>query len=533
MAPTKLERRALSITVRNLFALVIMIQHDIMEQELASGSYLGSGQLISSYESKILYIVYFIFLSPALTVSASGVVDELNIKSDDLRKFFQKNNIVPYLHPKYKLFFCNTAPEIALTYQWSCTFRQLKVFLSPENVQRHNRNALDPNPSFWERLYLVSFLWVLLGPLELIPQNIDERTLFIDIMANDQNSIDIKQELSAAEQQYMWAKWHIIAATSSVLTRAWCLYEIAARRDAGRGSQLLVAGGEEGAGIGQLEIVMVGPWGLLKMVVIRALVFFSVPLQVGGAILRLIWGIDVSRFVVFDSAYITMKAIGTDYDFFSDMQSSVEEDKLLIWGRALEVFANPLSFNSAIMTATMRFGSNRLHLALLLWLEALLHLVGLAAQAVSGVLALAMAGGWALCHLCLRLCGQSDSLDDGDFPDFVRMMGMSRLGYKFFTVWWMSDIYYIKPILFAAILAAIAPPWAAAAAPALLLGVCCGSIWRPWAEERYEAGHGWGWEMSSVLALALAAPLAAPLAALTVLLSLAAGRDVLAGVGAV
>ena len=238
--------------------------------------------------------------------------DELNIKSEDIRKFFQQNKIVPHLHPKYRHFFSNTPPEIALTYQWSCTFRELRAFLSPANILRHNCNALDPNPSLWQRIYLMSFLWIPFGPLALIPQNIDERTLFIDIMVNDQNSIEIKGELEAAEQQYMWATWHIIAATSSVLTRAWCLFEIAARRGAGGRSQLVVVAGQEGAGIGQLEVVMVGPWGLLKMIIVRTLVFFSVPLQVGGAILRLVWGIDVSRGVVFDSAFTSMKAVGND-----------------------------------------------------------------------------------------------------------------------------------------------------------------------------------------------------------------------------
>ena len=94
----------------------------------------------------------------------------------------------------------------------------------------------------------------------------DERTTFIDIMANDQNSVEMRRELASVERQYEGARWHVIAATSSVLERAWCLYEIAVRRGAGGRSQLVVAGGEEGAGMAQLDVCTVGAWGLLKMI---------------------------------------------------------------------------------------------------------------------------------------------------------------------------------------------------------------------------------------------------------------------------
>ena len=173
---------------------------------------------------------------------------------------------MPHRHDKYKHYFSRTPPDIALTYEWKATFRELRAFLSPANIRRHNRTALDPNPSLWHRLYLMSFLWVFLGPLALIPEDVDERTMFIDIMANDQNSIDMRRELASAERQYEGARWHVIAATSSVLERAWCLYEIAVRRGAGGRSQLVVAGGEEGAGMAQLEVCTVGAWGLLKMI---------------------------------------------------------------------------------------------------------------------------------------------------------------------------------------------------------------------------------------------------------------------------
>ena len=229
------------------------------------------------------------------TPHRSGTGDDLNIKSEDLRKYFQKHKIVPHSHDKYKHYFSRTPPDFALTYEWKATFRELRAFLSPANIRRHNRTALDPNPSLWHRLYLMSFLWVFLGPLALIPEDVDERTMFIDIMANDQNSIDMRRELASAERQYEGARWHVIAATSSVLERAWCLYEIAVRRGAGGRSQLVVAGGEERAGMEQLEVCAVGAWGLLKMIVSRVVWTCLLSLHIGGAFLKVHWRIDVYK----------------------------------------------------------------------------------------------------------------------------------------------------------------------------------------------------------------------------------------------
>ena len=90
--------------------------------------------------------------------------DPLDVKSSDIRAFFQKHKIVPYKHPKYKKYFIDQPAEIALTYEWTSSFRHLKTFLSKDNVRRHNRLSLDPNPSPLHRLYLLSFLWVFLGP---------------------------------------------------------------------------------------------------------------------------------------------------------------------------------------------------------------------------------------------------------------------------------------------------------------------------------------------------------------------------------
>ena len=448
---------------------------------------------------------------------------DLNIKSEDLRKYFQKHKIVPHQHDKYKAYFSSTPPEIALTYEWKTTFSELRAFLSPANIRRHNSTALDPNPSLWHRLYLMSFLWIFLGPLTLIPEDIDERTIFIDIMINDQNSIDIKRELAAAELQYEEAQWHVITATSSVLERAWCLYEIAVRRGAGGRSQLVLAGGAEGPGMGQLEVEAVGLWELLKMICLRISVAFAFPFNFSSALLKLMWGIN---FVPPGSALLSLKAIGkpNDAEFFSRMKASVEADKDMIRDKARTVFGDDEEFDSTIMVATVRFGGGRLELGLLLWLEAGLALAMLPAHAASAALSLVAAGLWALGHLCLRLCGWRLYVAD-NFPD-----GMSKLGSNVVCLWFIFDLVIKAPML-AAVCAAVVPPWAAAATLLLSLGLCWGGLRRLWAaeadggERESDAGRGRGrgWEMAGVLGLALAAPILVPLAAVLILGSFTIG----------
>lgn len=336
---------------------------------------------------------------------------------------------MPHRHDKYKHYFSRTPPDIALTYEWKATFRELRAFLSPANIRRHNRTALDPNPSLWHRLYLMSFLWVFLGPLALIPEDVDERTMFIDIMANDQNSIDMPRELASAQRQYEGARWHVIAATSSVLERAWCLYEIAVRRGAGGRSQLVVAGGEEGAGMAQLEVCSVGAWGLLKMIAARVVMTFWLSIYIGWAFLKVLWRIDIFKAGGPGSAFASLKAVDKEDDanFFSRMQTTVPADKDVIQSKALEVFGSEIAFDATVMSATVRYGGGRLELGLLLWLEAGLALAMLPAHAASAALSLVAAGGWALGHLCLRLGGRRLYTVPED-DDFITKSGMSRLG---------------------------------------------------------------------------------------------------------
>ena len=357
----------------------------------------------------------------------------------------------------------------------------------------------------------MSFLWVFLGPPALLPEDIDERTIFFDIMINDQNSIDIKRELAAAEQQYEGARWHIVVATGTVLSRAWCLYEIAVRRGAGGRSQMVGAGG--GAGIEQVRLSLPGPWVILQMFFIRSLYVFSVPLHLGGAVLKRIWGLNVPEAQA-ASASATVLAAQNARDFFSRMEATMEEDKNTIRAKITEVFGDGKSFDNTSAAATVRTSCSRLELALLLWLETGLGLASLPAHAASAAASLVAAGAWVLCHLALRLCGVRSYACQEDHPCIAA--GMSRRGASAYHLWGALDLAVMFPIR-GAVAAAIAPAWAAAAALLLCLGLCSGGLLRRGAgAEAGGEGRGSGREMAGVVALGLVSPVLAPLAGLAV-----------------
>ncbi len=74
----------------------------------------------------------------------------------------------------------------------------------------------------------MSFLWVMLGPFQKVPVDIGDKTIFVDIMMNNQTDVGaIEKELERAEGHYKGAKLHLILGSDGVLERAWCLYEIA------------------------------------------------------------------------------------------------------------------------------------------------------------------------------------------------------------------------------------------------------------------------------------------------------------------
>ncbi len=83
-------------------------------------------------------------------MSAGGSSVELDITSHTIQKYFtdERHPIVPWEHPRYQRFYVDRdEPEIALTYQWSTSFRKIKAFLDPANLAMHNHATVNPDPS--------------------------------------------------------------------------------------------------------------------------------------------------------------------------------------------------------------------------------------------------------------------------------------------------------------------------------------------------------------------------------------------------
>ena len=358
----------------------------------------------------------------------------LNITSHDIKEYFTdpRHPIVPWKHHRYSSYFESRPPDIALTYEWSTTFKQMRAFLDPSNIKWHNRAALDPNPSLAERLYLMSFAWVALGPLNKIPPEIEEQTIFVDIMYNDQTNADnIEQELEIAEGYYKEAKHHVVLGTRSVLERAWCLYEIAARREAGKRSQVLFVGTE---GAVQMEQVNVGLSGMLHIIYTRLLFLGIVPLWY--------FGIDWTKEFFFAFSGI-VKIFGSDasFNYFQNMTASKVSDLEGIRAKICKVFGeNTDNFDHTIGSATLRASCSRVVLSLLLWLETVLVVALIPVNAAMAVLSLSLVAALALPVLCCTR-GRSCFLfwDLEDTAKRMLALNMSPLAVLFIQNWLMIN----------------------------------------------------------------------------------------------
>ncbi len=104
-----------------------------------------------------------------------------------------------------------------------------------------------------------------------MPLDIGERTIFVDIKMNDQTDVGaIAQELDKAEGYYRRAKLHLILGSDGVLDRAWCLYEIAVRREAWKRSQLLfVRAVAANFGVAHVGTTKLSVFGLMHLLFLR------------------------------------------------------------------------------------------------------------------------------------------------------------------------------------------------------------------------------------------------------------------------
>ena len=139
----------------------------------------------------------------------SRALDKNKISSNHIRSYLLEGNA----HPA-RLFpdcFSILAPLAALTYEWRLTLGDVLSFLNPIQVRECNRQHGCA-----------------------IPTSMAELLLWIDVFFIDQLAKDIAGNLLLAQRVYRDALFHLALATSTVCTRAWCLFEFGVRRQAGR-----------------------------------------------------------------------------------------------------------------------------------------------------------------------------------------------------------------------------------------------------------------------------------------------------------
>ena len=294
----------------------------------------------------------------------------------------------------------------------------------------------------------MSGVWGCLGPLSKIPVNIDEKTIFIDIMFNDQTNVsEISNELKVAEGFYRKALLHIILGTGTVLNRAWCLYEIAVRREAGRRSQLLLRSerieGDQRAT--RIDAACLGFFETFKIVFLRSGYVLVVPTE---SLLSLALGLKSSGVGLMNamSATVLRLATGAGFDFFRSMVATKEEDKRGIGEKILQVFGSPFTFDNAIGSATVRSSCSRLELTLLLWLEAALWLVSAPVHTALGPLSLLLTAVWALLHVLFLPCGERWFLIHEEHQ-LITDLGTSRFGASCYYRWVQIYSFFGSPLL--------------------------------------------------------------------------------------
>jgi hypothetical protein len=180
----------------------------------------------------------------------------------------------------------------------------------------------------WANFFLIRHLPRFLAACEeLVPPSAEwEATYWLDILANDQNSPDIKLYLDIADGLYSGAAYHFGFLCGGMLTRAWCNHEVVTRFLAGlKALGLWVEGQRDRTDtiIRGGELIGKGSPAFTLFVVVKGLTHWNKDLLADGSGN---WGVDR----------------------FGTMQAFDAGDRREIQGRALRVFSNPAAFNFAM-----------------------------------------------------------------------------------------------------------------------------------------------------------------------------------------
>jgi hypothetical protein len=206
----------------------------------------------------------------------------LDITPHDMQAYFLSKSIIP--KEKYPQFFSETLPRVALTHEWSTTFRTTKAFLNSENIEIHNTSQSVMTDSQSSRVFtggcvteeevftyhdfapLRMMLGVLrffsyymfccfgcCGLLASIPTDMDNFPIWIDILFIDQVIADPELDLDDTEEAIKESQTHLVIGTENILSRAWIIFELLMRKEAGLFSQIIRARLPEHQSIPQLQ----------------------------------------------------------------------------------------------------------------------------------------------------------------------------------------------------------------------------------------------------------------------------------------
>ena len=259
----------------------------------------------------------------------------LKITSHDIKSFFQKRRIDP--KQEYAKYYSDKPPRAALTYEWSTNYLQIKSFLNEENIEIHNTSQAVITDSQSSRVFAGSCvtegdefthtdfapLRMMLGVLRFfsyymfccfgccgllasLPNEMSDFNIWIDIFFIDQIGASPMQDLDETEEMVKESPTHLVIGTEGILERAWCIYELLMRKEAGMFSQIIRAYGDDGVFIPQIQ-------------------------PVEGAALR---------------DYLERMR---SKSFFEDMKAFNPDDKIRIQDRLLKSYGSPQAVNDAVV----------------------------------------------------------------------------------------------------------------------------------------------------------------------------------------
>jgi hypothetical protein len=256
-----------------------------------------------------------------------GNLCQNSIDSDFLKIYFEQKKIYP--PHEYESYFMEDAARAVLSYQWILDFRKIKAFLCARNLREHNLSVpLHPLKDFVS-VFLFGWLWC-----KRHSDSLDENTnIWIDILFNNQlQKRNFPAILEKADYEYSSRPIHIALSTDQLLSRVWIINEFAKRREAGKYSTLVVAGGSEGRRIQQLQ--------------------------------------REQKIVMWRRRHIIE-------DYYENLQATVEEDRIQIREKLLKLYGTKDKFNRKIRSLVSSINS-ALNFYLWVWpWAAFIFLIGL------------------------------------------------------------------------------------------------------------------------------------------------------------